>query len=159
MKKNASDKLIDTVPEIPKNVESPIVKPNDVVVKPTTPEEDGKRRKKEIFKNQSDLVSPDLIYEWAARDAEINQTSLEDSVKNLIKTLELDKKIADDVWAYHDKIYNNRKKMAFLLNQTVDEVGNGFDTFQESFKYMTMDLSKRDRWQLKKYARKAGFNV
>ena len=159
MEKKASEKLIDTVPEVPKNVESPIVTPKNGTVKPTTQEEDHNKRKKEVFKSQQDLVSPELIYEWASRDAKINQKSLENSIKDIIANLELSKELADQVWDYHKHIYEDRKKTAMVLNKIVDEIGNGFESFHESFKYMTMDMSKRDRYKLKKYARKAGFDI
>jgi len=160
MKKvKSSEKLIDTVQNVPQPKESPIVTEDTKAVKPTTSEQDREKRHKDKLKKDSRLISPDLIVEWAMKDAQANQLPVDDAIEALIKKLDLTKEQAEDVKNYYEKIINRRKQLASLMNKIVDEVGNGFSTVAESFKYQTMDMNKKDRYELKRFARKAGFQI
>lgn len=153
MKKDASEKLIETVPNIP-DTEKVIEENKTKPVKPYA--EQMRKQKLDEVKTSEGLVSPELIVEWAMRDAESNHNDVLSELDRLADDYGITKEQKEAAHAYYDKIRARDQRDAALLYRVVDETGKGFKNFREALKYMTLDLPKDEVYRLKRTARKAG---
>jgi len=152
-KKMASDQIINNVPDVPR-VQGPVEESDAKPIKPRK-EQMSEQKAKEVEKIEGPF-SPEIIVEWAMRDAESNHNKVEDEIDRLADDYGLTDKQKEDAHKYYEGLRTRNQRDAAYLNKIIDEIGSGFSTFSESFKYMTMDLSKEDKYRLKRIARKAG---
>lgn len=153
MPRVGSDRLINNVPNVP-DVQGPVEENNEKPIKPRE-ERMTEQKEKELEVNEG-LVSPEIVVEWAMRDAQANQGAVVDEIERLTKDYGLTDEQKKDAMEYYEKIRSRNQRDAAYLYKIVDEVGNGFKTFAEAFSYMTMDSTKEEKYRLKRVAKKAG---
>jgi hypothetical protein len=153
MPRVGSDRLINNVSNVP-DVQGPVEESDAKPIKPRE-EQMTEQKAKELEVNEG-LVSPEIVVEWAMRDAQANQGTVLEEIERLTKDYGLTDKQKEDAMEYYEKIRSRNQRDASYLYKIVDEVGNGFKTFPEAFSYMTMDMTKEEKYRLKRVAKKAG---